>query len=239
MSQKFSWSLFFLLPCFGCSTNMSVYRTLALDRSSFGVEGKIEVLKDKRLLDSDIKAFEEDPIEVGSNFESLPKFKEKQPKHAQLVFLNANNKVIQTIELEKAYASVNVLDLGLNKKFVLVEQNYSIGWGSYNGPIAQILEVTPNEMKWVKAQNPADHQSDDIMLMKSLKRDWKIVQTKTGKEILKVACNADSDSKEGFSTSYIRYQYTPNGWIKKMKVKPVEWWSENENDFPSLKNFPE
>jgi|GEM_PF-5085779 len=236
-------SLFFVVllcspRCFG-DVGMDVYQTFSLDEHTFGVAGEIRVLKDSRLLRSDIQLFKDSPMDIGTAFTGIKKFEKNPPRSAQLLFLNQAKKVIQKITMEKAYASIKQVSLGSRKNFILVTEDDSAGWGSYNGPITRILEVNRQKMQWLKAMDSVKHKKETIVLMKSVKANWKIVQAQSGNDVLVIESLFNPELKESFFTNYIRYHRINDQWIKSVRMKPIAWESNGTDDVFDPKDFPE
>jgi len=105
--------------------------------------------------------------------------------------------------------------------------------------MTRILEVNPRKMRWLEATDSVKHRTETIELMKSVKANWKIVQTPSGSDVLTIESFFDPDVKENFSTNYIRYHQVNHKWIKSVRTKPVAWESNGMDDVFDLKDFPE
>lgn len=165
--------------------------------------------------------------------------------HGRLLFRSKNG-IQHQLKLEKATAKIETKDFdGANKRLILVTQDFTAEFGSYNGPITKILKITSTGMSWVKALNQETKKEFEISLMKSLKSAWSFAPTSSGQEsdLLKVKCEFDENAKAGFITTYSRIHLTPHGWIMSQRHEDAAWENEaldspSQNGLPDIKKFP-
>jgi hypothetical protein len=147
---------------------------------------------------------------------------------------NSSGNFIAELELEKVDAEMTPQDLrDGGHRIIFVTQDYSAGMGSYNGPIAQILEVSPTNISWAKATDIRTGEKMEISLMQSLKTGWGLRPSKAGRgmDILEASCrptelsNANGDLI--FDTTYSRFHRDHQEWKVTKKTQKNEFW-ENE-----------
>jgi hypothetical protein len=127
--------------------------------------------------------------------------------------LGLGGTVVEPQELERPLARLERTHLYADDRATyLVTVDYSAGFGSYNGPITFLLEVTAGRLNWLKATEEKTGGSERISLMQSPKTVWKIVPGArgSGRDILEAACRPElpDGSQPGevaFRLSYVRY----------------------------------
>lgn len=216
---------------------------LPLSQRSNGVDGYLEMLQDARLTPrlsgilwgtGDIN-IDDDP--------ELALFKSQPPVNAVIQIVDRNGKVRQTKELERPLAKLRPVKLyGDSKLTYLLTVDYSAGFGSYSGPITNLVEVSGGHMQWVKSTMVETGKTGEISLMESLKTTWKIVDAPDGrgKQILLALCrpnwSASVNEDQDFRTSYARFFFNGAKWL--VVERTVKGLSEFDQGFPSRKNFP-
>jgi hypothetical protein len=218
-----------------------IHQKLALTLKSDGIDGSLEVLRDGRLTASDIKAMQEHDPDAAP--ENAPRFKSDPLKPATLSLKSLDGRLVQSLTLEKPYASIEAIEIAKGKRIILLTQDYSVGMGSYNGPITRILETTPRSMRWVRAHNAVTGKEDMISLMRSLKTAWNFSRSGAATDILAVSCRP-SDSMDKFKTTFSRYHHNGQGWILRTRSEGGLWEAEDGDQrlgyaLPSLKKFPD
>ena len=188
---------------------------IALTKKLDGVDAFIEIWRDKRTV----------PV-----------------KPAVIVFNSTrlnNSKNILTLEKPDATINVQYTD-GLHKRIFLITQNFKSEFGSYNGPITQLLEIHENSIAWASAFAKNSRKSDQIILTRSLKSAWNF-DRKTN-DILQVRC-LPNESFDGFITYFSRFHFGKQGWILTTRNEPILWEAEDGDrelgvSLPNLKKFP-
>ena len=228
---------------YAVSNDFVVHQKISLTQKADGIDGGVEILRDRRLTDSDIKLMRtHDPdldISKKSKFKSIPL------KSAVVNLSSKNGQVIQSLNLEKPYASlesINTLEPG--KRTLLLTEDFGIGMGSYSGPITRILAITSRSMKWATAKNQKTGEEVQISLMRSLKTAWNFAPSVNGsrKDILKVSCSPDEDVTK-FITTFSRYHRDKFGWKLATRTEDLMWEADDGDQslgysLPEFKNFP-
>ena len=223
------------------SSDFAVHQTLVLAQKSDGIDGSLEILRDQRLTELDIKALQEHDPDTSP--ENSTRFKNNPLKPARLLLKSNDGQVLQSLHLEKPYATLEIAETGANKHAILVTQDFGIGMGSYNGPITKILDVTSDSMTWAKARQRHDGGAIPISLMRSLKSAWNFISTSEGKDILAVNSRPDEGSMEKFTTVFSRYHHDKSGWIVLTRSEGLLWEAEDGDHrlgyaLPDQKKFP-
>jgi hypothetical protein len=106
-----------------------------------------------------------------------------------------------------------------SKSTFVLTRNYSIGWGSYNGPISYFLEVSGRGIRYILPHG----------LMASLKTAWAIVPTKSAAEILSKKCRPDLDKSDSrsmeFKIIYERFTLQDGSWHATLREQSGFWES--------------
>jgi hypothetical protein len=153
-------------------------------------------------------------------------------KKAVLRILKNKSEVSRKI-LEKPKADIELLNGKTGSKvFFFITEDWSAGFGSYNGPISVLYTI--KRSKLIKA-------TTKVELMRSLKTNWKVKELgRNGfPEIFKISCRPDFDnSKEDmkFKIAYTHYVFNGANWSRKDREVKGSWHSGE--DFPPEKLFP-
>jgi hypothetical protein len=213
-----------------------VHQTLVLTQKSDGLNGSLEIVRDSRLTETDIQILQaHDP---STNPDNFPGSDNKPIKPARLLLKASDGQLIQSLTLEKPYANMEAVDIGAGTRTFLVTQDFSTGMGSYNGPVTQVLEATPNSIDWAKVRG----KTSPISFMRSLKSDWTFAPTPDGKDILSADCRPDANA-DHFYTTFSRYHRSKTGWVRVARTEKLFWEiegniGESDSTFPSRKKFP-
>lgn len=160
-------------------------------------------------------------------------------KLAILRVVRADGRVVQELPLERSRATLTPVVLQGTQMVYQITVDYSVGAGSYNGPITFWLEMVKGRLRYVSVDGKR------INVMSSLKTDWKLVPSPggRGKDILEVACrpsptigDSSGTSDKDFQIIYTRFSYNGNSW-KRKTAKHYGFW-ESDGTFPPLSRFP-
>ena len=162
---------------------------------------------------------------------------------AKLRLFRADGTLAQEKTLERSRAFLKMappLYGEAGQETYLLTVDYSVGMGSYNGPITFLVEVTSGAMRYVSVGGKP------ITLMRSLKTDWKFAPIKSGgvksTDILEVSCRpsetakSDANPNNDFTVSYRRTHWNGVKWTRREKTKTGFW--EDDGAFPSVALFP-
>jgi hypothetical protein len=178
-------------------------------------EGTLQLLVDSR-------------INEKAELEAIP----EDARNAILI-LSKNKFEVSRKLLDKPKADIQLLKGNTGEKvFFFVTEDWSAGFGSYNGPISILYSIENHQ--FVKA-------STKVELMRSLKTDWKIQEKgRNGfAEIFSVSCRPDFKKfaeKISFKVLYLRYAF--DGQIWKEFRRDLKGFWENDESFPSEELFP-
>lgn len=227
-----------------------VSKSYPLTKAVHGVDGVLQLLQDSRLTkDAYDKHF-------GTAFNDmyiydeklLPLFKDNPPLGIVLRILVQGKGFLLTSE-SHTYDQVPVAWLeevrlsGPSRPSYLFTQDLSIGMGSYAGPTTYFYNVIDGNLKPIEYLDKETGKREQIVLMRSLKTNWKLVKSKDGKtkDILHIACRPNFENKsndEGeFVVYYDRFHFDGNEWVKYQKIEKDFWEAEGE-DLPPLSKFP-
>ncbi|RKN80275.1 hypothetical protein [Ulvibacterium marinum] len=205
--------------------NLSGYKinqAIKLNDFSNGLNGALLLLTDERLegISGDLEFY-------GHTNTFFPTFEtkdvdplsEERYKQAIIVLVNDRLKILYFEELGRESARIDRIFpyAKKNKPVFLVTVDYSVGWGSYNGPISYFLEINENGINYIL---------DKKGFMISLKSIW-LINNRNGKsEILDIDCRPDFDKNSEnpdefhFKLIYSWYFFENNEWKRLRKEKP-------------------
>jgi len=216
---------------------------LPLSQDLNGVDGYLELRQDARVTAKlsavlwgrgDIN-FEDDP--------QLAMFKSEPPHNAVIEIVNRAGEVLEARKLERPLGKLRTTQLyGDSRLTYLLTVDYSAGFGSYSGPITNLVEINSGHMRWIQSTDAKTGSTGTISLMESLKTTWRFVEAPDGKgkQVWFAQCrpnwsepvNADPD----FRTTYARIYFDGTKWLLVKRI--VRGLSEFDQRFPSRKHFP-
>ncbi len=207
-------------------TGYKVYQGLKLTNYSNGIDGSILVLIDERIngltggmLKDAYSGAETLHLQLDPTIWSLEPGEVRQ---ALLLVVDRELRTLYHEQLGRESARLDRVYLypDRSKPTFIVTRDYSIGWGSYNGPISYFLEVSANAgIRYVLTHG----------LMTSLKTAWVIVASDQGPaEILSKKCRpnfAASSPNENlkFQVIYERFHLDGSSW-QPMLVEEDGFW---------------
>ena len=106
----------------------------------------------------------------------------------------------------------------------MVEADLSAGMGSYNGPVATIIDVT-DTLRF------ATINGEPVRLMTSLKTAWR----RDGADLLLVACRP---TEADMITTFTRYHLGKRGWTRRARTEPTCFEFLEDEPFPVEARFP-
>jgi hypothetical protein len=218
-----------------------IYQSLRLNAYSNGIDGFLLVLIDERIegLIGEISKDAYTRIEtLRIKFDpSNGQIEQHNIMQALLIVIDERLRILYSEQLGRESARFDRVFLHRdrsNPTFILT-RDYSIGWGSYNGPISYFLEISPKNRISYILPHP---------LMTSLKSAWIIIDGERGSEILSKKCRPDFDSSTesemNFQVIYERFYFDGVVWKGLLFSEPGFWEHEeglDPNEF-DLK-FPE
>jgi hypothetical protein len=138
--------LFFISACASSPSNQTdvvpfvSHQKLSLSQASDGRDGTLEVLRDRRLTTDDINRLEQHDPDNDPSHDS--EYSDTSLKKARLELKAEDGHVVSSMELEKPYAKLDAVPISPHHRAILVTQDFSIGMGSYNGPITKVIDVS-------------------------------------------------------------------------------------------------
>ena len=219
----------------------TVFRFPLTQRAN-GVDGYLELRQDRRLSPKlSGLLWGTGDVNIDDNPE-LATFKSERPRDAAIQVVDRAGKVLEVTRLARPLAKLRKVQLyGDSKLTYLLTVDYSAGFGSYSGPITNLVEVKGGHLLWVESIEAKTRRTGKISLMDSLKTIWKLVDAPDGKgkQILFAQCRPDWSSVKDdpdFTTTYARIYFDGTTWLTKERT--VKGISEFDQGFPSRKYFP-
>ncbi len=208
------------------SCDYVVYQRLPLTAAQHGIHGALLLMRDRKVKTIE-RAGLDDVTETACN--------------ARLHLVDANNRRIAADIQDRPIARLDTVELiaGKPASFKLTV-DYSIGMGSYAGPMSAFFDVASGKIRWVQAKKAASRTKERLVVMNSLKTEWKLVPHGASKDILEMRCRPVYRKKSdapSFELTYIRYRFNGKEWITHSRSEEGFWESE-EGTFPDEARFP-
>lgn len=208
-----------------------------LTRAVNGINGWVEVGIDSRLNqqlrdgmwdrgDWSFVLSEDDPLRKA--FASDP------PRNAELRIVNAHGQLVDRETLDRPLARVEKINLGNGTDYVLVTADYSIGMGSYAGPVSEVWEVHGGHLRPVNATDVGTGKTESIAMASTLKHGWRIARGAESADIFVVSCHPNFVDGD-FVVDYIRYHFDGKKWLRYARTKKGYW--ESDDPFPGRAAF--
>jgi hypothetical protein len=218
-------------------TTYVVTTTFPLRRATNGVDGTLELRVDERLTESvrqEMWGVGDWPFVLSSDSKLYTEFSALPPGKAKLTITDNKGRLIAERTLKTPLAKLEPWNpsSGVSDAF-LVTEDFSIGFGSYNGPATSLVEVSSTAFRDVKALNTETNLEEPFRLMKSLKSDWRIASREKDIEILSVASHPQSDGT--FVIDYVRYTLDGTRWLQHTREVSGLW--ESGESFPDRSKF--
>ena len=200
-----------------------IYQKLALNSYSNGIDGSILILIDERIdgLVGEVIRFAYSAIET-IRVQSDPRtweIRQGEVRQALLLVIDDLNRVLYTEQLGRESARIDRVYLYEDRSkctFVLT-RDYSISFGSYNGPVSYFLEVNESGIRYILPHG----------LMTSLKTAWIISTNDKVVEILSKKCRpdfaVDASAPLTFEVIYERFHHVNGVWNSELR-KEVGFW---------------
>jgi hypothetical protein len=230
-----------LVVCSHAQENeLAVSQAVRLTTASNGIDGKLEILTDRRLTDK----IKREMWGVGDWSFVLPEgdpqravFEKNPPQNAELRILTSTNEVLESTVLERPLVRVTEARVLGDKTSFLVKVDYSVGFGSYTGVTALLLDVTYARFRWAEVTDIDTKQVERIRLPETLKSSWKLVPFRGNNDVLRVYCRAAQvQVGNEFVIGYVRYRFDGKHWVKYERQEEGFW--ESDQAFPPLSKFP-
>ncbi|MEO8595476.1 MAG: hypothetical protein ABI759_19305 [Candidatus Solibacter sp.] len=200
-----------------------IFQALDLNSYSNGIDGSALILVDERL-EGLRGAIKRDPysgietldVEPDPSAWFLP---QQDVNEALMLIVDQRLRILYSERLGRESARLDRVFLyqDRSKPTFVLTRDYSIGSGSYNGPISYFLEVSDSGIRYILPHG----------LMTSLKTAWAIVPTNSTAEILSKKCrpdfeNSDSGTME-FKVIYERFTLEDGFWQTKLREQSGFW----------------
>jgi hypothetical protein len=225
---------------------LEVRAHLDLTQSADGFTGRLELLEDARITrELDKTMWQSGGPEMALDpGDPLLKQLDKSPfQPATLRLLDRKGRVVAEQKLERELARLEVHQLHPGHRSIFVTTDLTAEFGSYSGPLTQILDLSAGALDYLQARDPVADKHGIISLPATLKTAWRLVATPArsgpGNEILLVACRPESFGGKStrFMITYTRYHWTGSEWVSAHTQRPGMW--EAEQPFPSFARFPQ
>jgi hypothetical protein len=200
-----------------------IYQGLTLNKYSNGIDGSLLVLIDERI-DGLSGGMRSDPysgtgtleLELDPRNWSLP---QGEVKEAVLLIVDERLRILYSEQLGRESARLDRVFLyqDRSRPTFIVTRDYSIGWGSYNGPISYFLEVSEGGIHYILPHG----------LMTSLKTAWAINNREHSAEILSKKCRPSlerrSEQPTDFDIIFERFYFDGGHWKSEVHQETGFW----------------
>jgi hypothetical protein len=202
-----------------------IFQGLTLNRYSNGIDGSLLILIDERI-DGLSGGMRNDPYSgIGTlHLELDPRnwsLQQEELKEALLLVVDDSLRILYSEHLGRESARLDRVFLYQDKSrpTFIVTRDYSIGWGSYNGPISYFLEVSESGIRYILPHG----------LMTSLKTAWAIDNREHSVEIISKKCRPNLEANSGssleldFQVIYERFSFDGDHWQTAVREEAGFW----------------
>jgi hypothetical protein len=207
-----------------------IFQALDLNSYSNGIDGSALILVDERL-EGLRGAIKKDPysgietldVEPDPSAWFLP---QQDVNQALMLIVDQRLRILYSERLGRESARLDRVFLyqDRSKPTFILTRDYSIGWGSYNGPISYFLEASGSGIRYILPHG----------LMTSLKTAWAIMPTNAAAEILSKKCRPDFEKSDSglmvFKVIYERFTFEDGSWHTSLREQSGFWESSTSLD---------
>jgi hypothetical protein len=223
---------------------LAAAQNFTLTLASDGFEGRLELLQDSRLtreLEEVLWGSGGPDMALDQNDQRLKTFTAVPLHPAVLRLRDAHQQIVAETTFERELVRIRIEGLHPGRRTILATTDLSAGFGSYSGPVTELLEVRGGKLETITARDAQSGAIQPIHLASTLKTAWKLVpaaaSNSSTKDILEVACRPNFDLKDTkFFLTYTRYHWDGSGWVA--FTRKVHGFWESDNSFPPLERFP-
>jgi hypothetical protein len=202
-----------------------IFQGLDLNSYSNGIDGSALILVNERL-ESLRGAMKTDPYSGIETLDVQPDpsawlLPQQDVNEALMLIVDQRLRILYSERLGRESARLDRVFLyqDRSKPTFVLARDYSIGWGSYNGPISYFLEVLASGIRYILPHG----------LMTSLKTAWAIVPGNTAAEVLSKKCRPDFDKSDAasmeFKIIYERFTFQDGSWHTTLREQSGFWES--------------
>jgi hypothetical protein len=209
-----------LLHLYGRQFKYFVYQSMSTNVGT-SVE-KIQVLRDARL-----RGIKRIPLDIDG-----PQAVTYTP--ALLRLIDSSGKKLEVHQLSKPMAWIkgSMLD-GPGPTFEVTE-DFSTGFGTYNGPMTSFVSIGSGKLQWLEASDPDGRNEHVIQFLDSIRSVWRVKNPTT---IL--AAFAQPDKKgTGGTVRLSRYSYEKDHWVEHSVTKSGPSEFEATESIPADSEYP-
>jgi hypothetical protein len=228
----------------GLSVKTAIPLTVARD----GYNGTLVLLEDERLtneLDKRLWASGGPSLTLDRKDPLYRQLTAPPLKRAVLLLMNPQKKIVGRITLQRELAILQAATLHAGYRTIMITTDLTAGFGSYSGPLTQILDLSEAKLEIATARNTFTGKSAPIYLARTLKTEWRVSadHPRPGApvDLLEIACrpgaNAPLDpAPDEFAVIRTRYHWTGTEWVFARRRAPGFW--EADHEFPPIERFP-
>lgn len=200
-----------------------VYQALALSSFSNDVDGWALMLIDERLHGLEggmLKDPYSELITLHLEFDpEAPRHPQGQVKQALLLVVDERARILYSEQLGRESARLDRIYLYQDRRrpSFIVTRDYSIGMGSYNGPISYLLEISAEGIRYIFPYG----------LMTSLKTAWAVIDRRPTAEVIYKKCRPNfrvaPQSELDFEVVWEHFYLEDDVWKMESHREPGFW----------------
>jgi len=227
------------VPCGRAQTTgfqYAIAQAFKLRQEVKGAGASLQLLMDARLSESlqkDLWGKGDWSFVFPADSDPYREFSHHPPVKSKLEIVNSAGRIVAERELETPLAKLEAWNPTESGQLFLLTQDYSAGFGSYNGLATSLIMIADAAFHEVKALDMESRRQNPMRLVKSLKSDWRIVEREGRPEILSVSCHPSLNGK--FVIDYSRYSFDGNQWAE--HKRQVDGFWESDEPFPESRAF--
>lgn len=215
-----------------------IYQKIMLNELSNNINGALLILIDKKLngIEANIKKeayYNHEELEIDWNINNIT-FSADGFNEAYLLVIDKYFNILYTEKLGRESARIDRIFpyKDKSKPIYILTRDYSIEFGSYNGPLSYFFEVNKNGIQYIFPEG----------LVTSLKSKWFFIEKEGLKEILYKTCRPalnESVDNPSFFIEYTRYSQSNNSWRKSSHKRKGFWENDNQSEEQDISEFYE
>jgi hypothetical protein len=204
------------------------------------VDGAVELLEDARIRPEQITPAQRyggdpcDPVAAKSSPDFCETVK-KALRPARVRLVSSDGRELSSLTLERPLATLDQVYLRSEVASYQVTVDFSIGWGSFAGPLTRFAEVTTGTFHWLRAVDAQTGKPVSVSVASTVKAGWKLSPTASGgKELL--FDTSKPDAPVTASHTLVRCAVEDGRWLRYTRTGKGCW--ENDVPIPTRAVFP-
>lgn len=221
----------------------SIVQSIKLQKKFSGLDGKIELLRDRRITgDLMIRQAKGNQPDVSGLDPQIKEMFEKTPaRPIVLRIVDSAGRIFDSKALECISAEIKAVKL-----YASAEQSYQVSchyenFAPYDSDEVSFVEVSQAKIQRLAAVDSKTGRKVEMSFVNAKRTGWKFAPAGQNRDILSVLTgwkNSATDENDGdFMVTYRRFHFDGARWISYERRVEEDYWEE-ESEFPAAAKFP-